>query len=47
MKYYIITLIGMIIFFIPILIIGLEKTREYRPTADKAIDAIFEELRKK
>ena len=46
MKYYITILIGMVIFFIPILIVGLEKTREYRPTADSAIEAIFKELRK-
>ena len=46
MKYYIIILIGMIISFIPILIICLEKTKEYRPNADQAIEAILKELRK-
>ena len=46
MKYYITILISMAIFLLPILIVGLEQTKEYRPTADKAIEAIFEELRK-
>lgn len=46
MSYYMAILIGIAIFCIPILIVGLEKTREYRPTADKAIETIFKELRK-
>ena len=46
MKYYIIILISMAIFLIPILIVGISRDREYRPTADEAIEAIFEELRK-
>ena len=46
MKFYITILISMAIFFIPILIVGIEKTREYRPTADRAIETIFKELRK-
>ena len=42
----IIILIGIAIFFIPILIVGLEKTKKYRPSADQAIEAIFKELQK-
>lgn len=46
MKYYITILISMAIFLIPILIVGISRTREYRPTADKSIEVIFEELRR-
>lgn len=46
MKFYITILISMAVFLIPILIVGIEKTREYRPTADEAIETIFKELRK-
>ena len=46
MKIYITILIGIAIFFIPILIVGILQTKKCRPDADKAIQTICEELQK-